>query len=552
VSRIDAPPPTPPPDPSPEGAAATNRTLAGAVRAVSGVTLLSRLGGLVRDVLVVRIFGDTALGSAFQAAFQIPNLFRRLLGEGALSAAFIPAYTDARRGEGTADAGPRESDRLASLVFAALGAVAAGITILVELVLLVLLLTLPPDADRDLSFKLVMVMMPFMPLICGVAVLAGMLQVHGRFAASATGPLVLNAFIIAVAGYLLLTGRAGGEGTAYALGVATVLSGATQLVWFARLLRPYVRWTRDWRSAVPRARELLRKFVPVAIGLGTLQLSTFLDTFIAMWPNWVGPTMAGFTYPLDRASNAIITAMQRLYQFPLGVFGIAVATAVFPLLARHARDDDAFLATLRRGLRLSLFIGLPASAGLILVREDLTLLLYHGGQSGFSAEGVERGSAVLAGYAAAVWAYSLNHVLTRAFYAKGDTGTPVRISIACMGLTLALSLGLIWVLRDAGLAWAMAAGATVQCVLLAVRLRRTLGGASVLDGETVHGMLRVAAASVVMTAVAAAGLHLLPPGTDWTSELLRVAVGVALGGAVYIAACAALRAPELGWLLRRG
>lgn len=541
-----------------------DRGLAGAVRAVSGMTLLSRFGGLLRDVLVGRIFGDAAVGSAFASAFAIPNMFRRLFGEGALSAAFIPEYAAALRSD------PSQAARLASLTVAALGLGAAALTVVLEVALLVLVVALPFDAERDLSLRLTMVMLPFMPMICSVAILAGMLQVHGRFGPAASGPLMLNAFIVAVAGWCLLRGQAGGPGVAYALGVATTLSGATQLAWFARLLRPHVRWTRDVRAALPAARRMLARFGPVVLGMGTLQLSALMDMLVAMWPLWVGPTVLGTTYPLDDASYILLNLAQRLYQFPLGVFGVAVATAAFPLLAKHAAEPAAFAETLRRGLRLSLFIGLPASVGLVLVRHDVVATLYGGGALAVSPEGLARMAAVVAGFAPAIWAYSLNHVLTRAFYAQGDTVTPMKIALAAVGLNLLLNLGLIWPLKEAGLAWSTSAAATAQCAALWWALGRRLPPETgvLLDRSTRAGFARTAGLTAGMAGATAAVLWLWPlelpralgegvagppaPGPAWASWAARLAALVAVGGGSYLVGAAAAKSAELRWLVGRG
>jgi len=232
------------------------------MQATVGVTLLSRVGGLVRDVLIGRMFGDTVVNSAFAAAFQLPNMFRRLFGEGALSAAFIPAYTDAckadddrLRGNGGQASGS-QAGQLASLTLCVMGLTTAAITVVVELILLAVLLLAPYDAERVLSLRLIMVMMPFMPLICCAAILAGMLQVHGRFGAASSGPLVLNAFIIATGAWCLWSGPAA-EPTAYLIGIATVLSGVTQCFYFHRLLRGRVRLTRAFSEAVPGGRAML-------------------------------------------------------------------------------------------------------------------------------------------------------------------------------------------------------------------------------------------------------------------------------------------------------
>ena len=531
-----------------------HRSLASALRAVVGVTLLSRIGGMVRDVMVGRIFGDTVTNSALAAAFTIPNLFRRLFGEGALSAAFIPAYTKALK-ENRDDGA-----KLASLTVAALGLITGALTIVIELVLLAILLLAPMNPERILSLKLIMVMLPFMPLICIAAILAGMLQCHGRFGPASTGPLLLNGCIVAVAAYSLITGTLASENTAYLIGAATVLSGITQCVWFARLLRPHIRWVprrSQWASVHGRAREMLGKFIPVAIGLGTLQLNTFLDMLIAMYPVWFGPMLLGYVYPLDDRSNGILAQASRLYQFPLGVFGIAVATAIFPLLSRQATEPKVFISTLRRGIRLSLFIGLPAAVGLVLVRHDLVSVLFESfgtSQTGFSADGTARAAAVVLGFGTGVWAYSLNHVLTRALYAQGDTVTPMRVSISVMAFNVLANFGLIWYLKEAGLAFATSISATVQCIILAVIVHKRMGATAaeaVFGSEVTRAVARVLLAVAIMAAAVLAMYWLWPRPATWSGRAMRLAAASMLGGGSFVALSLILRLPELRWMVQR-
>ncbi len=544
-----------------EGAAPADQTphvgasLSSAVRAVSGMTLLSRLGGLARDVLVGRIFGDTALGSAFSAGFTIPNLFRRLLGEGALSAAFIPEYAQAEKTDRA------EADRFASLTVAGLGIATGLLTAIAELVLLGLLLWLPADSDRQMSIRLVMIMLPFMPFICVTAIFGGMLQVHGRFGPAASGPLLLNSFIIVVGLWHVLRGETGTPAVAEALGAATALSGISQAATFAWLLRRNATWRSDWETARPRARRMWVKMVPVLIGLGTLQLNTFMDQVIAMWPTWVGPTVLGAAYPLDKASNILIGSAQRLYQFPLGVFGIAVATAVFPLLSRHADDRERFSDALRRGLRMSFYIGLPASLGLMLVNKDLVASLYAAGRGtmgeampaggGFSPEGIERTAAVLAGFAPGIWAYSVNHVFTRAFYARGDTRTPMRVAVVMVGLNLLLNVSLIWPLREAGLAWSTGICAMLQCGVLGWLCHRRLD-VGVIDAGVVRAGAKIAACAAVMGLMVWGLMHVMPEPKRWIGHVIRAGAGSAAGVMVYGIASLALKTPELRWLVGRG
>ncbi len=530
---------------APSTSTSTDDGLAGATRTFSIITLVSRFAGMIRDVMLVRLFGDTALGSAFLAGFAIPNMFRRLFGEGALSAAFIPEYTSANKAD------PREARRFASLTLLLLGLTTTALTIIIEAVLAIILLTTDQPPDRALSLRLVMVMLPFMPLVCLAAILAGMLQVHGRFAPGAAGPIVLNAFIIVAGAWYLLNGRAGDPPAAYTLGVATVFSGLTQCIWFAWLLRKHTRFTRAIAGSGQRTRRMLSRFIPVVIGLGALQLSSLLDVLIAMWPIWFGGAVLGFVpHSLDDASNIILAATQRLYQFPLGVFGIAVATAAFPLLSRHADDPARFADTLRRGLRLSLFIGLPATLGLILVRDDLSWVLFAGSTMGFSDEGAARSAAVLLGYAPAVWAYSLNHVFTRAFYARGDTSTPMRISLVMVACNALLGLGLIGPLREAGLAWATSLAATAQCAILAILAQRTLG-VTLFDRSTTRAMVRTAALAIAMAVCVMLVLILWPTSEAWSSRAARLVAATAVGGVVYVAVAAMTRAEELRALLKR-
>jgi putative peptidoglycan lipid II flippase len=533
--------------------------LAAAVRIISGLTLLSRFAGLARDIITARIFGDTPLGSAFRSAYALPNFFRRLFGEGALSAAFLPEYTTLSRDD------PAMASKLASLVLAVQVLVTGGLTLVMELGLIAALIFAPGTEERRLALGLTILMLPMMPMVCTTAILGGMLQAHGRFGPPAAAPILLNLFQIVAAALFVLGLIHDRVTAAYIIGGAAVAASVAQVAWSLLALRGKVVWSRAWDAAMGEGRIVLKRFMPVVIGLGALQISSLVDLGIAMWPNFVGPTIAGRPFPLDLKSYGLFSYSQTLYQFPLGVFGIAVATAVFPMLSRHASDPDLFVQTLRRGLRLSLFIGLPATVGLLLVRHDLVAVIFGGtqqadggagggGGGGFSADGVARSAALVAGFAPAVWAYSLNHVLTRAFYARGDTGTPMRVSVASVVLNLVLTLILIWPLREAGMAWATAICAMLQCGALAVLLR-TRHGVHAFDGvagPTARAFTRIAGAAVIMGAAVWAIQNLWQVDQRWSARAIRLTASVVVGAGVYGGIAVFLRLPELKWLTQRG
>jgi len=269
----------------------------------------------------------------------------------------------------------------------------------------------------------------------------------------------------------------------------------------------------------------------------------------------VGATIAGFAYPMDDSSAATLYYAQRLYQFPLGVFGIAIATAIFPLLSRCADSAEDFAAVLRRGIRLSLFIGIPAAVGLALVRDDLVGAVYLRGK--FDAEDVPRVGMALACFAPAVWAYALTHVLTRAFYAKGDTATPMRVGLATVGCNVALNLVLMWFMRESGLALATAITAMMQsAVLMVIAGRRFRGPGAVLDRATVRGIFASATSAAAMAlAIFCVRLGWDARGEGWSGHAVSLTVDVTVGMGVYLGIAVMWKREEwrmlIGGLLRR-
>jgi len=516
-------------------------------RNVSLLTLTSRVTGLARDASISRVLGAGGLTDAFLFAFMIPNLFRRLFGEGVLSAIFLPAYAR------LVETDPPTAAVLARRLVVGLTLALGGLSLLGAAILLAV------SASRDHgspALWLAAIMLPYMPMVCAVAVLGAMLQVRDRFGPTAAAPLILNLALIAaiVGGWLVIGPDADRTMRLRHLGVAAasvLVAGGVQVAWSLRALGPGAWRGGGAAAARPHLQAIVREAGPILLGLGVLQVNTLLDGLIASYPSVVGPTIAGHPYPLEAGAMATVSFAQRLYQFPLGVFGIAIATAIFPVLARQRDDQTAFATTVRRGLRLVLFIGLPASVGLVLVREPLTAVVFEGGS--FAQGSTDRVARALLGYAAAVWAYSMVHVLARAFYARGEARTPMLVALGVVGLNVGLNLTLIWTpLEEAGLAWSTAICSIVQAIVLTRLLRRRLG--PMVDRSVVGSWVRtVLVATLVAAATWAAG-RLVPgeTGDGWSAALLRLLVMVTAGVAAGLVVSRALRMPELGWALGRG
>lgn len=518
------------------------------------VTLISRFFGLARDVLLTGFLGWNAIGTAFNNAFQFPNTFRRLFGEGALSAAFIPEYAQ------TMEKDPELAARFASLTIGILTILLGAITVLIELVLGALLLfgNIAPSGQQ--GYILLMIMLPYMPLVCITALMGGMLQTHARFATQAAAPIVLNICMIAAAFIAGLILRLNGQTIALWISVSVTLAGVLQLLWCLRDLRGRTTWTRAIVGAGEPFRRMARRMGPVVLGLGAMQLCTLFESqFLLQYPLNTGgkpiqfPWMsAPVAYPLDQSSGAMLATAARLYQFPLGVFGIALATAVFPLMSRQASNPAAFVSTLRRSIRLSLFIGMPATIGLIFVRTDLIAALFLKG-SQINAQQVPRVAYVLLMYAAAIGAFSLTHVLTRAFYAKGNVRLPTHLAILTVGITVVLDLTLMWPLREAGLALSASIAAAVQCMLLLWFSHSLHPGHATFDRTTLLGIARsLGAALIMLAALTVLSLAWKRPQVGvWSAHVLRLAVDVTVGGVSFMVAAALLCRQEIHWLRDR-
>jgi putative peptidoglycan lipid II flippase len=535
-------------------------------RTFGGLTFVSRITGLVRDAALASVFGISPYTDAFNFAFQIPNLFRRLFGEGALSAAFVPRYTELVRDD------PERARRYAGLLLGLLALVLWTIVIVGEIAILwawshapeVEVLSGPPTAVGGvllptvniryarLAYELAAIMLPYMPMVCMVAIGSAALQTHGRFGPSAGSPIILNLLMIGAMLGLYPLAVGGSIDPAMhlrALALAVLVAGILQLAWTILALRPQ-RFVieRGDAGAWESVRATILGVGPMMLGLGVIQINIVVDGLIASWPSIFGPTIFGFDYPLAEGAMTALTNASRLYEFPLGVFGISIATALFPALARQNNDLAAFSGTLRRGLRVSFFIGVPASAGLVLVAHESVAVLFQRGA--FDAADTVRVAWVLAAFAPGIWAYQSVHILSRAFYALKKPMQPVRIAVAMVVLNLALNLTLIFTpLRESGLAWSTSICAAIQALVLARALAREVPG--LLDAGVWACVLRTIAATAAMCAAVVAVGQFVVAGTSVAGMLAVLAAKIGVGAAVYAGVARALAMPELGWTIGR-
>jgi putative peptidoglycan lipid II flippase len=539
---------------------------------IGGLTLLSRIVGLGREVVAAHFLGAGIVASAFTVAFTIPNLFRKLLGEGALSAAFIPLYAQAHKRGRTESGDPAAEFAAASVKLLAI--ILLGITAVGETGLLVgISLTRRPD--HALVLKFAAVMLPYVVFICGGALLSAILQVHHRFGPPAFAPVLLNVVHIAVvlggAAFLGLRGKSEQtpdvirmqEKLALWLAVAVLVAGALQVAVLLPALREVgFRFRPRVRAWTPAVRKMLVLSIPVAIGAGVMQLSVLLDKGISyalmQGVDQGGNLLTHFTwfgeqvrYPMELGATRRLDLAQLLYQFPLGVFAIALATAIFPSLSAEALDTDreGFKRVLRQGIEASLWEGLPASVGLILVAEPAARLIFQHGQiTAHDADLIARSTRC---YAGAIWAFSMLTIINRAYYALHDTWTPLLMSALNLALNLGVEFALLWWLGEPAMAIGTLVSFSVQGVVMLWMLDRRVGGLGL--AQSAAPVLKMLAATAVMGGACwlVRSSPVYPTGTGRGTWAAQLALLTCTGAAIYFAACWALGVNPLMTLRRR-
>ncbi|WP_268248479.1 murein biosynthesis integral membrane protein MurJ [Halomonas urumqiensis] len=489
---------------------------------VSVMTMLSRVMGLARDVVVAALFGAGSGADAFFVAFKIPNFMRRLFAEGAFNQAFVPVLSEyATRGS------RREVRELLDAVSGSLTVVLALLTALFMLAAPWLVWVFAPGFGRDpeklaLTADMLRLTFPYLLLISLTAFSGSVLNTWNRFAVPAFTPVLLNISLIGAA--LLLTPLMSEPAMGLAWGV--LIAGVAQLAFQVPFLVRLGLAPRPWPNfAHPGVRRIMLLMAPALFGVSVSQINLLLDTVLA---SLLAPGSVSWLYYSDR-----------LVELPLGVFGIAIGTVILPALSkRHAeQSSEHFAAMLDWAIRAVLLLGLPAALALALLAEPLLISLFHYGA--MTEQDIAMAAMSLRAYAFGLVAFMLIKVLAPGFFARQNTSTPVKVGIIAMVANMVLNLLLIWPLAHAGLALATALSAFMNAGLLGWLLRK--------EGVLVFqpGWGRYAVQLLGGCAVLGVGLAWLAP--DWQAWLgwgvwTRVswlALLVVVGAAVYFAWLAA-------------
>ena len=422
---------------------------------VGGWTMASRVLGFARDMLIAAILGAGPVADAFFVALKLPNLFRRLFGEGAFNAAFVPEFSGLLAAEG-----PEAARRFAQESFGVMTFWLAFVTILGEICMPGIIQVLAPGFAAipekfALAVSLTRITFPYLLLICLAALVSGVLNGMERYTAAAASYVLFN--IISIACMLWLTPYTPTAGHALSWGIT--LSGVAQLgllMWAARRAGMGLGVPRP--RLTPRVRLLLKRMAPGLVGAGVTQLNLAVDVIIASL--------------LPAGTVSLLYYADRVQQLPLGVIGTAVGTALLPLLSRQVRGGEAAAAigTLNRAIEYTLVLTLPAALALIVSAYPIMLALF--GRGAFSAESARLSSQALAAYGLGLPAFVLVKVLAPGFFARGDTATPVKIGMVAVAINLVLNVALMVPLRQVGPAMATSVAAWFNVAALAFVLHR--------------------------------------------------------------------------------
>lgn len=497
---------------------------------IAGLTLLSRVFGFARDILLARVVGAGVAADAFQLAFRLPNTFRRLFAEGAFSVAYVPMFARKLHGDGgQAEAEQFSRDVLSVFVWVLLAFTGVFLIIMPWFVYALASEFQNTPGKFELAVELSRLTFPYIFFISLVSLLTGILNSMSRFGPGASAPVLFNLTLIA--GVLIggaLRPAAGNDAiVVQTLAIFVSLSGVVQLVWLWWFLRRSGFSLKISKPKLtPDVRELGRIILPATFGAGIYQISQFVDTF--------------FATRLPTGSLTHLAMADRLNQMPLGVIGIALGTAILPALSKHIiqGDEDGAQDLQGQAIELALLLTLPAAVALAICAPPMVDAFFVGGR--FTPEDGRITAAVLQTIVLGLPAYVLVKILTPGFFARKDTRTPVWTALAALAVNVVLITVLIGPFGITGLVAAGAAAAWFNTVLLYLILRAR--GHYRLQGRVLGRILRQLVATALMAGVLVGGVVLLTPLLAGGTLAKLIAVGLLVGSGLAVYGAAA-------WLL---
>jgi putative peptidoglycan lipid II flippase len=508
-----------------------------ALATVGSATLLSRILGFARDMVVALAFGAGVTTDAFFVAYRIPNMLRRLLGEGALSAALVPVVTEYATGRTPVETARMLRAVLGATIWVLAVATALGIALAPWIVRV-----MAPGFTRDpgqeaLAVLLTRVMFPYLALVGLSAFAMGTLNAHGRFFAPAVAPAVQNLGMILCV--VLLSSHLSPPILSLAVGV--VLGGLGQVAVQLPSLRRRGALVAPSREIThPAVGQVARLLLPAVVGLAAVQVNVFAITLVA---SLLSPGSISFLYYADR-----------VMEFPLGIFGIALASAVLPSMARQAAAGDrrSLATTLGFALRMATFVSIPAAVGLCLLRVPITRALFERGR--FTPADTAATAEALLWFSVGLAAIAGARIAAQPFYALREPGVAVRMGVMAVAVNIVAAVSLMGPFAHAGLAASASLAAYVNLGGLVWAARRRLGP---IGGRAmVHSALRTSLASIPLALVCAGARGLWPAAPGIAVEVAWLAGSIAASTAAFIASAWWLGAPELASvarvLLRRG
>lgn len=446
---------------------------------IGGLTLVSRVAGFAREMLMSRVMGASWQADAFFVAFRLPNTFRRLFGEGAFSAGFVPLYSQRLQGEN----GEAEAKNFSEEVLAVFLPTLILFTLVFEIIMgpFVFLISGYHAEKLDLATRLTQITFPYLLLISLVSLFSGILNSLARFTAAAFAPALLNVAMLCA----LIFVPVGGTTTAYALAAAVTIGGVLQLgLLLGACKRAGIVLKLRRPRMTPGVRQFVRVVIPATLGAGVYQISAFIDTF--------------FLTRIGTGAMSYFNYADRLNQLPLGVIGAALGTAILPQVSKHVGANEPALAARVQGqaAELAMLLCLPAALALAVSAHPLVSALFQGGR--FTAEDATLTALTLSIIVLGLPAYVLVKVLTPGFYARQDTATPVKIACLVLIATVVLNFILIPPFGIAGLASAIAITSWLNCLLLYVILHRR--GHFRIEGWLASRVIRQLVAGALMVA----------------------------------------------------